>query len=190
MLIPVKSFDEAKGRLADSLSPDERRTLAQTMAEGVIAAAHPLPTWVVCHDHDIARWAMDNGARVMWRSRPGLNGAVTAAVATLGRLGVATVIIAHGDLPLARTLAWVGDTDGVTIVPDRRGQGTNVMAVPTGAGFTFAYGVGSAPLHRAEAERLGLAVRVVDDEALGWDVDVADDLDVFTAGAGGKLSVQ
>ncbi|MEL7158396.1 MAG: 2-phospho-L-lactate guanylyltransferase [Actinomycetota bacterium] len=189
VVIPVKSFAEAKGRLADSLTSEERRALAQRMAEGVIAAARPLPTWVVCHDHDIARWAMGQGARVLWRSSPGLNRAITAAVDTLGGLGIGTVIIAHGDLPLARTLAWVGEFDGVTIVPDRRGQGTNVMAVPTGTGFTFAYGVGSAPLHRAEAEQRGLAVRVIDDEALGWDVDVAADLDVFADGGGGRLTV-
>lgn len=188
-MIPVKSFDEAKGRLADSLSPEERQTLARSMAAGVIAAAQPLAAWVVCHDHEVARWAMDNGARVLWRSRPGLNNAIASSVAFLGRLGIETVIVAHGDLPLAKTLEWVGDFDGVTIVLDRRGQGTNVMAVPTGTDFTFAYGSGSAPLHRAEAERLGLAVRVIDDESLGWDVDIAADLDVFANGPDGKLTV-
>ena len=188
VVIPVKSFTEAKGRLASSLDPEQRRRLARRMAEGVIAAAAPLPVWVVCHDHAIARWAMDAGARVLWRSEPGLNEAVTAAVGFLGRLGFPSVVVAHGDLPLARSLAWVAETPGVTIVRDRRGLGTNVMAVPTGVGFGFSYGDGSAPRHRAEAERLGLPVRVVDDDALGWDVDVAEDLDVFADGGGDMLA--
>lgn len=187
VIVPVKSFELAKGRLADSLTAEQRSGLAERMAAGVIAAAGPLPTWVVCNSHDVAAWAMANGARVIWRSEPGLNQAVTAGVDFLARLGFARAVIAHGDLPLASDLSWVGDFDGVTIVPDRRGEGTNVMAVPTGAGFVFAYGIGSAPKHHDEAERLSLPVRVVEDERLGWDVDTPDDLDVFAEGIGGML---
>lgn len=188
VVIPLKSFDVAKGRLADSLSPEERSLLARRMALGVIAAAEPLPTWVVCDDHDVAAWAMHTGARVIWRSEPGLNRAVTAAVDFLARLGFDRAIIAHGDLPLAVELAWVGEFDGVTIVPDRRGEGTNVLAVPTGRGFVFAYGTDSAPKHRVEAERLSLPVRIAADEQLGWDVDTPEDLDVFTGINGAMLA--
>jgi 2-phospho-L-lactate guanylyltransferase len=179
VVIPVKSFTLAKGRLAESLSPEDRDHLARRMASRVVAAARPLPTWIACNDHAVARWAFEVGARVLWRPAPGLNSSVTAAVDFLGRLGYQRVVIAHGDLPLARDLSWVATFDGVTIVPDRRGEGTNVMAVPTGAGFTFAYGVGSAPKHRDEARRRGLAVRVVDDDELGWDVDTPEDLAAF-----------
>ncbi|MEM9612394.1 MAG: 2-phospho-L-lactate guanylyltransferase [Actinomycetota bacterium] len=190
VVVPVKSFELAKTRLADSLPAADRRSLAREMATSVVTAARPLPTWVVCHDHDIARWAMDLGAHVYWRSQTGLTESVSAAVEALAGIGVATVIVAHGDLPLARSLAWVADHDGVTIVRDRRGEGTNVLAVPTGVGFRFAYGEGSAERHAAEAERLGLPVRLIDDEALGWDVDVADDLAVFTADDDGKLTLR
>jgi len=48
--------------------------------------------------------------------------------------------------------------------------------VPATAGFRFAYGPGSFVRHTAEAARLGLSLRVVRDAALGWDVDVPDDL--------------
>jgi 2-phospho-L-lactate guanylyltransferase len=95
--------------------------------------------------------------------------------------GYERLIVAHGDLPLARTLAWVADFDGVTIVPDRWGRGTNVLAVPSGVGFDFHYGTGSAALHRAEAERLGLAHRTVVDEQLAWDIDTPADLDDLEA---------
>lgn len=179
VVVPVKSFTLAKGRLAPSLSEPERHHLARRMAAGVVAAAHPLPTWVACHDHPVAAWAQSVGARVLWRAVPGLNPAVASATAFLGGLGFNRVVVAHGDLPLARDLTWVGTFDGVTLVPDRRGEGTNVLAVPTGVGFRFGYGPDSAARHRAEAERLGLALRVVDDPDLGWDVDTPDDLSVF-----------
>ena len=70
----------------------------------------------------------------------------------------------------------VGDGPGVTLVPDRYGNGTNVIALPTGAGFRFSYGPGSFARHRAEAERLGLPVRVLDLPDLAWDVDEPADM--------------
>ncbi|MGF1596607.1 MAG: 2-phospho-L-lactate guanylyltransferase [Acidimicrobiales bacterium] len=179
VVVPVKAFELAKGRLADTLDPDARAELARRMTAGVLKAADPLPRWVVCEADDVARWAIDAGASVIRQDRPGLNPGVTEAVAELGARGVQRVIVAHGDLPLAASLAWVGDFDGVTVVPDRRGDGTNVLAVPTGTDFTFAYGRGSAEAHWAEAERCGLAARMVHDESLGWDVDLPDDLTVF-----------
>ncbi len=86
------------------------------------------------------------------------------------------MIVAHADLPLATDLTWLADTDGVTLVPDRHVDGTNVACVPATAEFSFAYGAGSFAAHRDEAGRLGLTVRLVPDPRLGWDVDVAADL--------------
>lgn len=146
------------------------------MASGVVAAAAPLPTYVVCGSVEVATWAVTAGAGVIWLARPGLNPAIAHAAEVLNADGYDRAIIAHGDLPLARSLEWVGQFDGVTIVPDRRDEGTNVMAVPLGTEFRFQYGELSAPAHQAEAERLGLALRIVPDESLGWDVDVPADL--------------
>lgn len=179
VVVPVKSFELAKGRLAEALGVDDRQRLAKEMAAGVLRAAGPLPTWVVCDSHEVAAWALTEGAGVIWRPGPGLNEAVAAAVDFLAAEGFGQAIIAHGDLPLATDLGWVGEFAGVTIVPDRRGDGTNVLAVPTGASFAFAYGQRSAARHHAEAERLGLAVRTVHDPRLGWDVDTPEDLAVF-----------
>ena len=88
----------------------------------------------------------------------GLNGAVEAGVARLAALGASEVLVAHADLPMAHGLARLAGFDGVTLVPDRRDDGTNVVCVPAGAMFRFAYGPGSFVRHRAEAERLGTAL--------------------------------
>jgi 2-phospho-L-lactate/phosphoenolpyruvate guanylyltransferase len=176
VLVPVKDFRQAKLRLAGALAPHEREALARTMATKVVAAAHPVPVYVVCDDDAVATWAEAAGATVLWRPGLGLNGAVTDGVLSLGEVGVERVIVAHSDLPLALRLDWVAALPGLTIVPDRRDDGTNVASVPTGAGFTFAYGPGSFRRHAAEGRRLGLPVRVVREPRLGWDVDVPDDL--------------
>ncbi|MGK2948883.1 MAG: 2-phospho-L-lactate guanylyltransferase [Acidimicrobiales bacterium] len=181
VLVPVKAFDRAKARLAPARSPIERADLARAMAATVLEAAGSLPTAVVCDDPAVRSWAEEQGAEAIWTPGLGLNGAVEAGVTHLAERGVEQVIVAHADLPLARDLTWLADHRGVTLVPDRRRDGTNVACVPATAGFTFAYGAASFAAHRAEAARLGLITRLVPDPRLGWDVDEPADLEVPTA---------
>jgi 2-phospho-L-lactate guanylyltransferase len=176
VLVPVKAFAQAKERLAPALPPDERAALARAMAEHVLEVCEPLPTAVVCDDDDVAAWARRHGARVLWAPGRGLNGAVQEGVARLGAAGARRVIVAHGDLPLAGAVDWVARFTGVTLVPDRRDDGTNVACVPTDAPFDFAYGPGSFLQHSVEARRRGLALRVVREPRLGYDVDWPADL--------------
>jgi 2-phospho-L-lactate guanylyltransferase len=146
------------------------------MAEIVLLAADPLPTVVVCDDDEVREWAERSGAQVVWCPGRGLNGAVADGVATLRDDGIARAVVAHADLPLATSLGWLADFPGVSLVPDRRLDGTNVLALPTEVGFRFSYGAGSFGRHRAEAARLGLPARIVPDPQLAWDVDLPADL--------------
>ncbi len=176
VLVPVKAFHQAKLRLGTVLSPSERRDLARRMATHVVKVAAPLPVTVVCDDPDVARWAESVGAEVVWCPGTGLNGAVTRGVEVLGARGVHEVVVAHGDLPGAGGFTHLTGDGGVTAVPDRRADGTNVLCVPSGAGFGFSYGAGSFRRHCAEARRLRLRLRVRHDADLTWDVDVPEDL--------------
>lgn len=176
VLVPVKSFAEAKLRLAPALAPAGRRELARAMATHVVKAARPLPVAVVCDDPEVASWGRELGALVIWEPERGLNRAVEAGVARLAGMGAQRVVVAHGDLPLACHLGWTAQFQGVTIVPDHLGNGTNVICVPTGVGFTFSYGPGSFARHEVEARRLGLPLRVVREPSLGHDVDFPADL--------------
>ena len=176
VVVPIKAFTQAKLRLAPSLEPATRAELARAMAARVLRAARPLPALVVCDDEEVRAWAERQGAEALWTPDLGLNGAVEAGVAHLARRGIERAIVAHADLPLATELAWLAAFSGVTLVPDRHLDGTNVACVPTSAGFEFTYGAGSFARHRAEALRLGLAARLVADAGLGWDVDVPADL--------------
>jgi 2-phospho-L-lactate guanylyltransferase len=177
VLVPVKSFRHAKVRLAPALDPERRAALARNMADGVLAACRPLPVYVVCDDDDVAKWAADAGAEVLWRPGRGLNGAVEDGVGALATAGIDRVVVAHSDLPFALDLSWPARHDGVTLVPDRHDDGTNVACVPARSGFRFAYGPGSFRRHGAEARRLGLTLRVVREPRLGWDGDLPADLE-------------
>lgn len=176
VLIPVKAFDAGKARLAPTLDRRGRAELSRTMATRVLEAAAPLPVAVVCDDDEVASWALGHGAMVLPEPGRGLNGAVEAGVARLTALGADEVLVAHADLPMAHGLAQLAGFDGVTLVPDRRDDGTNVVCIPAGAAFRFAYGPGSFSRHRAESVRLGLDYRVVRQPDLAWDVDVPSDI--------------
>ena len=176
VLVPVKDFGQAKARLSQHVDPDGRRCLARWMAGRVVAAAGCSAVFVVCDDDDVATWAESAGARVVWTPGVGLNGAVTAGVATVAARGFDHVVVAHSDLPLARDLASVADSGRVTLVPDSRDDGTNVLAVPTGIDFGFAYGARSFHAHALEAQRLGLDIAVLRSPELALDVDTVDDL--------------
>lgn len=192
VLIPVKGFRLAKGRLADRLSDTERHELARNMASQVVKAAGSLPVRVVCDNDEVADWARAVGAEVLWIDVDGLNPAMSAAVAALEADldldvdGSGHVVVAHADLPHAQTLAGLAETGTVTIVPDRHLDGTNVMALPLGTGFEFHYGPGSFRAHCTEALRCGLDLRVRRIADLEFDIDTPDDLDA--AGLFGSAS--
>ncbi len=176
VLIPVKALTDAKHRLSPRFNQAERQALARAMAEIVVKAAANLPVFVVCDDDEIAAWARSSAAEVIWKPGRGLNGAVREAVAELGAEGASQVVVSHADLPLAQDLSVAVGFPGVTLVPDRHRDGTNVCAVDPAAGFEFAYGAKSFQSHLQEATRLGLPVRVIDDRRLSWDIDRPDDL--------------
>jgi 2-phospho-L-lactate guanylyltransferase len=177
VLVPIKAFSQAKARLAEVLDPRSRANLARRMAERVVAAAGELPVSVVCDDDEVRRWARAVGADVIWTPERGLNGAVQFGVGALQARGVERVVVSHADLPRANDLTLLALGDGVTAVPDRHDDGTNVLAVPTAAGFRFDYGPGSFLRHCDEAARLGLRLTVLRPPDLTWDVDVPADLE-------------
>ncbi|MYB25388.1 MAG: 2-phospho-L-lactate guanylyltransferase [Acidimicrobiia bacterium] len=176
VLVPVKAFGQAKLRLEAVLGADERAELARRMAAHVLRAAAPLHAAVVCDDREVATWAEAAGAEVVWCPGTGLNGAVSHGVGVLADHGYLEVVVAHGDLPAARRFDHLTGAGGVTVVPDRRADGTNVLCVPAAAGFCFSYGAGSFRRHCDEARRLGLRLRVRHDLDLNWDVDLPEDL--------------
>lgn len=171
--VPLRGFDTAKARLRAGGSPgvDE---IARALAEGVIAACAPVPVVVVTESAEVAEFAAGLGATARLSGATSLSEAVTLAyrAAPPGAL----VAVVPGDLADPAGLGDVDLADGVTVVPDRRGRGTNLLALPTGTAFAFAYGPRSAARHAAQARRLGLALTVARHARWGLDVDEPGDL--------------
>ena len=180
-LVPVKALSEAKGRLAPTVGPLQRRRLAIAMFEDVIAALQAVPGLadpvVVSPDREVWRRADAMGCRVV-EEPPGtgdLNGALTAAARVVGNGSPLLVVAA--DLPLAsaagleRVLAAAEAP--VAVVPSHDGGGTNVLAWRDPASFAPSFGPDSAARHLAVPG----AVRV-DEPGLALDVDTAADLEL------------
>ncbi|HYV59985.1 MAG TPA: hypothetical protein VFA62_07950 [Acidimicrobiia bacterium] len=179
VVIPVRAFALGKARLTAHLDDEKRAALARTLADCVGAAAGELPTVVVSSAADVRDWARVRGLDVV--DDPGtLDEAAAAGRAWVASRGCARAVVAHADLPFARTLAPLARDAGrpiVAVVPCHRDDGTTVVSVPVDVAFEFAYGPGSFRRHATEARRLGLGFRVVRDADLAFDVDVPADLD-------------
>jgi 2-phospho-L-lactate guanylyltransferase len=176
VLIPVKRFTAAKGRLAGILDVDERAELARWLADRVVLAARPAPIFVACDDDDVAAWADAAGADVLWSPGLGLNGAVDTGRTTIAGKGFRHLVIAHSDVPLAHDLPALATAGTVSIVPDRRRDGTNVLALPVTARIPASYGAASFTRHLRLAMESGYRVEVRGDPLLALDVDTPDDL--------------
>ncbi|HWL41320.1 MAG TPA: 2-phospho-L-lactate guanylyltransferase [Ilumatobacter sp.] len=180
-LVPVKAFGAAKGRLRGHLPDADRERLARWTADQVLTAALPYPVFVACDDESVADWATRRGASVAWGPGLGLNGAIDAAVAEIAAAGFDRVTITHADLPTPRGLAHLHHAtprpaSGVVIVPDRHGDGTNVLSRPTAITLPAQYGPGSFGRHLAAALATGAPVTVRHDPFLSVDIDTPADL--------------
>ncbi len=176
VLVPVKSFRGAKGRLGRALAPAARSALARSMAEHVVVASAPAAVAVVHDDAEVGTWAENLGALAIDGPPGDLDAAVDLGRRRLAELGFSRVTIAHADLPLAHNLDRFAAAKGIVLVADRQRSGTNVISLPAGCDFSFQYGLGSFARHLAEARRRSDDVTVDDDPLLAFDVDVPADL--------------
>lgn len=176
MLIPIKAFHVAKARMAPVLDEGARERLARWTAERVVRAVTGAPVFVACDDQQVADWATAHNATVLWQPGRGLNPAVDTAVATIRSLGVDHVLIAHSDLPLPQSLTTIARSGTITLVPDRRLDGTNVWSFPLQCDVAASYGPGSFGRHLAAALASGCAVEVVRHPFLALDLDIPSDL--------------
>lgn len=173
-VIPLKRFDVAKARLRSDGALDVS-TLARTLATNVLAHCAPRHAIVLSESDEITLFANELGVEVIQSEATDLNEAVQHAYGLL-EVRFDQLIFVHGDLRDPAGLSNFRPSAGVTIVTDHHGTGTNVLAIPTGLDFRFAYGVGSAQLHECEARRVGAAHHLVTDSPWRFDVDEPGDL--------------
>jgi 2-phospho-L-lactate guanylyltransferase len=189
-VIPVRSLRDGKTRLAGVLVPAERQAFIERMLGVVIAATRAAPgaieVAVVTPDPEAAAFAATLAPDVQTlpqdADRPGLNAALAIGRDWAVARGADRLLTLSADLPLLTAddvARLAGEDADVVIARDRRGEGTNALALRLGGpgrAFRFAFGEASAGKHAAEARRLGLSLRCLDLRGTAFDLDEPDDL--------------
>jgi 2-phospho-L-lactate guanylyltransferase len=199
VLLPLKEFAAAKQRLAGVLSAPERAQLFEAMVDdvlNVLTAQPAVERVVICSRDRAAVWLAryyeveflheDQLAPSLDRSAPdgALNAVVNAAARRCLAQGAGDLLVVHGDLPLlsesdlSRFIARHGASSGpaVTIAPDRRHSGTNLLAWRGLPEFTTCYGANSLQQHCAQARALGVEPALCDLDGARCDIDEPEDL--------------
>lgn len=178
-LVPIKSFTTAKGRLRAAIGDEATVALAKRLAGGVLRELHPLSITVVTDDPDVELFAREHGADVLRQRQPGLNGAVRDGYGTMASTS-RYVVITHSDLARPEGLGAYPFDEGISIWTDRATTGTNVLCLPTGLDFPFAYGVNSSLAHRSAARALGFEPQWNTTSPWALDIDEPSDLNIQT----------
>lgn len=198
VVVPIRSFDRAKSRLASALDSDQRRTLARICAERVLTLAGVERSVVVCDDPEVARWASELNVDVLRVDSTGLNPSLQEAMPRImATWKPSEVVVVHADLVFPDALQDLdallpGDASArVVIVPDRHGDGTNVLGLGSEvvAMWRFAYGPRSFEAHCDQARKLGADLQIVEHSDLSIDLDTPEDLAIDRVRAFVELAI-
>ena len=188
-ILPIKSFDDAKQRLAHDLSPGPRKALAEAMYSDVLTALRRCKAIdemvVVSSDRSAQRIAGGYGAQVLDDVDRGHSEAASVAIADAMEAQVARVLLVPGDCPMLdpgelEALLHRPETEPlVVIVPDRHGTGTNALLISPPDALQPSFGVGSRDRHAQLARDAGTPFQIVNVPTLALDVDTPEDLDAL-----------
>jgi len=194
-VVPLKSPDEAKSRLAAVLNATQRRALMFALAERMIRTLHATPgidvVAVVTANHEVAAFARSLQAEVIRHAADfGTASAFASAVLHLQPLRLQQLLMIAGDLPLVSNtalenlLALADAEPTVVIAPDRHGLGTNALLCSPPEIIAPCFGSNSFQQHLQAAESVGIRARVFKDDSLALDLDVADDFEYLRTHGG------
>jgi 2-phospho-L-lactate/phosphoenolpyruvate guanylyltransferase len=188
-ILPVKSFDAAKRRLAPALGPDSRQALAQAMFADVLASLRRVPGLdsMAVVTADPVAGAAARGERVLVlrdTAQAGQSAAAAIGISYALAEGFERVLLVPGDTPLldpGEVAALLRARRAVSIVPDRHGTGTNALLLTPPDALTPAFGPGSLERHVAAAAAAGATSAVEKVPSLMLDVDTGADLSALIA---------
>ena len=173
-VVPMKSTEFAKSRLAPVLDAAGRRTLAQQMLDHVLTTLSEAGLGSV-------RVAGDN------QGKGDLNADVTEAARLVEREGASHLLLVMADLPYlsADDIAALIDAgrDNAVVIAEAKDGGTNAMLLkpPTVLEFAFATHRPSATFHAESARRAGIERLILRRPGLARDIDTPADLAALVA---------
>jgi 2-phospho-L-lactate/phosphoenolpyruvate guanylyltransferase len=197
-IVPIKRFGSAKSRLAGTSAASLRPALAEAMLIDVLAELGRCrrlgPIIVVSGEPAAAGIARDFGAdHVDDPTDAGHSEAAAIGIAHAGARGATVIALLPGDCPLVRAAeiddALATRADGVTVIPDRHGSGTNGLILSPPDAIPPAFGPGSRERHLELAREVGVAAEVAEIPSLSLDLDTGDDLRELKSALGADRAI-
>jgi 2-phospho-L-lactate guanylyltransferase len=187
VLIPVRSLDDGKRRLANMLTPDERRLMVEAMLRDVVAAAQSCDRIssivVVTDDDDAANLARRLGAAALSGIGPiGYSRTVALAVNHLRESNPHAIIVIPADVPLvtadelSTVAAAVAAPGAVALVEADPDGGTNCIGLSAFAAVEFQFGACSFRRHVESIRGFGQTPLQLHLPGLTFDVDWPEQL--------------
>jgi 2-phospho-L-lactate/phosphoenolpyruvate guanylyltransferase len=196
IVLPMRSVSGGKARLGGALDAEEREELVLGM---LVHTMSVLGSWEACRrihlvspdpvvDATTRRAGID--VSVITQSGEGLNEGIILGIEAASLEGASSLLILPGDLPhltvasldrlvLAADAAMTAAAGGplVAIAPSDARSGTNALLLRPPGVIAPLFGTDSFEAHLRAAAAAGAAVQVIDDPALGFDLDTPDDLE-------------
>ncbi len=188
-LVPVKTPEHSKTRLASVLQPQECASLSRAMFLDVLnalgAAAGITHIAVLTNDDEVAEIAAQLGHEVIRDQHGGeLSKGLNAAARYIADQGADVMLVIPGDIPtispqdieqlLQRHLEL--ETGSLSLCPAIRDGGTNALVCSPPDALPFQFGDDSAQRHLDVAEQQGLHTMRLPMQAFFRDIDIPDDL--------------
>lgn len=183
-IIPIKSLDNAKTRLASVLSPEERADLAHDMLVHVITALSDSGSIerIAVISQEPAQLHLPPDVTIIRQTQPGLNNLLEQGRDWAISQGADALLTIFADLPLlmpediSRMLQTGEQPNTVVLAPDRHRSGTNALLTHPPRLARFAFGPSSFDAHLALAQDAGATVHLYNAPGLSLDIDTLDDL--------------
>lgn len=197
VVVPLRSLASGKARLGGSIDAEERETLLRGMLRRTLAvlAAWPASRAIHLVSTDpglLVETVVDlsTPVRPLLQRLGGLNEALRMGRDDAAKAGATAVLMLPADLPHlsiealdglleAADAAMAAGSGGpvVVIAPSDARHGTNALLLSPPAVIDPCFGIESFEAHLRASARAGAALQIVDDPALGFDVDTPDDLE-------------
>jgi 2-phospho-L-lactate guanylyltransferase len=189
-IIPIKPLRRGKSRLSGVLTEQEREDLNQHLLIRSINCLKQVveidQIVVVSHDPAALSFSREYGVRTIQENRnTNINNALRKATHAAIAFSASSVLVIPADLPfmipedLTGLISKSMSFPEIIISPDRKMYGTNALFITPPGILDYDFGQWSFKKHIEQAERKKIRVEIYNNERLGFDLDLPEDLILY-----------
>ena len=184
-LVPVKSLDEAKSRLATHLTHTQRAALMLDMLHHVVCVLRQNETLaninIVSSDEHVLTQVRAWGALALHEESAGHNPALSSAASRLLAAGTDALLTISADLPLLQPqhiqdMIEQSRNHHIVLASSQDKTGTNAILVRPPLAVPYVFGINSFQHYQQEAQQRHLSTATYMSLGTALDIDTIDDI--------------